>query len=264
MLPGVLDSDMAKTVEEYVNNLGIELLCDTAVSEIFGGDFFEGIRSPGTEIRAGLGILSTGFRPAVGMAEDAGLKTGHMGIMVSPSMETSFADIYAAGDCVTCWSVTDGKPIAAKLATSAYKQGAVAGINAAGGSEEYHGSAGTFVTKIGELEVAGTGFSSEQCRERGYETVNGKIKTYQLPEYFPGGDEISIKIIADKGSGRILGGQAVGKSGAAARINIISMAVELGLDLKSLSRLEMAYCPAVSEVDDPLFKAVDFCIRRMK
>jgi NADH oxidase (H2O2-forming) len=100
--------------------------------------------------------------------------------------------------------------------------------------------------------------------QRGFEPASGKINSRYLPDYFPGGDEISEKIIADKKTGRILGGQAVGRSGAASRVNIISMAIEFGLGLEDLKRTELAYCPAVSEVEYPLVQAVDFCLRRMK
>jgi NADH oxidase (H2O2-forming) len=264
VLPGVLDSDMAGIVEEYCRRLGINILCGAAVSEILGDGSFAGVYAGEEKIAAQLGILSTGFRAGTELADAVSMKTGRYGISVSPSMETSIAGIYAAGDCVEGWSVLDGKPVAAKLATSAYKQGIIAGASAAGEKAEYKGTAGTFVTKIGELEVAGTGFSTEMCGQRGFEAASGKIKTRYLPDYFPGGDEISVKVIADKNTGRILGGQAVGRSGAASRVNIISMAIEFGLSLEDLKRTELAYCPAVSEVEDPLFKAVDFCLRRMK
>jgi NADH oxidase (H2O2-forming) len=264
VLAGVLDSDMAGIVEDYCRRRGIKVLCGSAVSRILGEESFAGVYAGEEELVAELGILSTGFRANSDLAGAASLKTGRFGISVSSSMSTSIEDIYAAGDCAEGWSVLDGKPVAAKLATSAYKQGLIAGTCAAGGKAEYRGTAGTFVTKIGELEVAGTGFSTEMCGQRGFEAASGKIKTRYLPDYFPGGDEISVKVIADKNSGRILGGQAVGASGAASRVNIISMAIEFDLGLEDLKRAELAYCPAVSEVEDPLFKAVDFCLRRMK
>lgn len=264
ILPGILDPDMAKTLATAVEEEGITLRLGAPVDEIMGTDAFTGAKVDGGEVKARLGILSAGFAPRTEIAESAEIEKTPLGITVTETMETSVPGIYAAGDAVATVSVIDGKPIGAKLATSAYKQGIIAGINLAGGEAAYRGSAGTFVTTMGSIEVAGTGFATAAAKERGFDAAAGKIKTYQLPEYFPGGDDINIKILVDKKSRRVIGGQAWGKSGAASRINLVSMAVEFGLTLEELQRVEMAYCPAVSEVEDPLMKAADFAARRMK
>jgi len=133
-----------------------------------------------------------------------------------------------------------------------------------GGSERYRGTTGTFVTKFGSFEVAGTGFNTAMAIERGFEPLSGKITSKIRPEYYPDNSDITVKIIFDKNSGIILGAQCAGERGAAERVNIISMAIEFGITLDELYRTELAYAPPVSEVYDPLLRAADFGLRRMK
>lgn len=263
VLPGVLDPDMSRLVESYLESIGLELKLSTTAGEILSENGFAGVLSGGDRLEADMGILSAGFRANTELARLSGIEHGDDGIIVDESLATSLPGVYAAGDCIAGWSVIDGKRVPAKLATCAYKQGTTAGLNAAGKRAVYRGTAGTFVTKIGALEVAGTGYTSGTAEICGYETVSGKITSNYLPEYFPGGSEVSIKIICDRASGRILGAQAIGERGAAERINLISMALEFGVSAGEFGRVELAYCPAVSEVHDPVFKAVEFAMRRM-
>jgi len=264
VLPGVMDDDMAKTVQDYLEGKGIVFMPGAPAGEILHDGDFRGVRSGDTIIETDLGILAAGFVPATEIAEQSGLEYGRSGIAVNNAMLSSAADVYAAGDCAAGWSVIDGKPFAAKLATGAYRQGLVAGANAAGDEQIWQGTTGTFVTRIGDLEIAGTGFTREEAARRGFDPVAGKIKTGILPHYFPGNTEIAIKILCDRSTGKILGAQALGHRGAAERINLVGMAIEFGLSVEELGRVETAYCPAVSEVVDPLHKALEFLKRRMR
>jgi len=263
ILPGILDPDLAKRVAEHLADNAVELHLGKAVEEIIIDDGFRGVIAAGEKIVADVGICATGFRANDRIAVESSIRCDR-GIVVDERLRTSAENVYAAGDCIAGWSVVDRKATGAKLATSAYLQGTVAGANAAGGDTVYHGTAATFVTRIGELEVAGTGYTERGAREQGYEPVVGKITTSILPEYFPGGTPITVKVIAERKSGAVLGAQAVGIRGAAERINLMSMAIEYAIPLGELPRLELAYCPPVSEVYDPLMRAIDFCLRRMK
>ena len=264
VLPGVLDPETASLCEQYFARSGIEIRTGTTAREAVGQDVFSGIITDYDTIQARIGILAAGFRPNCAYADASGLAVTPHGIRVNEKMETSRQAVYAAGDCIAGWSVIDGTELPAKLATSAYKQGTVAGINASGGSACYKGSSATFVSRIGDLEIAGTGYTTEIARSKGFEPVSGKITSGILPEYFPENPDITIKVVFDKNSGRILGAQAVGETGTAARINIISMAIEFNIPVHEIGRTELAYCPAVSEVYDPLLRAVDFGLRRIK
>jgi len=186
-----------------------------------------------------------------------------LGIVADMHQQTSVNGIYAAGDCAVTRSVIDGKPIPAKLATSAYRQGCIAAYGLAGMQKEYRGSAGTFVTAIAGLEIAGTGFTTETARERGFDPVISKINSHIRPDYFLSNRSITVKIIADRNTGKILGAQCIGTSGAAERINIISCAIALDIGLDRFEDIELAYCPAVSEVYDPLMRAAEGAQRRI-
>jgi len=264
VFPGILDRDISKTVEEYLCTCGIELRLGARVEEITGDAAPFSIKAGDENLEADIIILAAGFQANTGVADESSISCNENGIIVDTSMRTSMENVYAAGDCVSSWSVIDRNPCGVKLATSAYRQGTIAGINAAGGSAEYMGTAGTFVTRISELEVAGTGFNTETATLRGFRPAAGKIKAGILPDYFPGGNEIQFKIISDSATGKIIGAQAAGAGGAAERINLVSMAIEFGIPLDDFRRTELAYCPAVSEVEDPIMKAVDFNLRRIR
>jgi len=264
ILAGVLDADMSSMVEEYLKENKIDLFTNFAVEEFLGDEKFNGLKAGGENFQFDFGILSTGFAADIFFTSDSGLDIENKAIKVNNKLETNLNGIFAAGDCIAAKSIIDNRPSNAKLATSAYKQGNIAGINAVGGDAQYHGTAGTFVTKIGDLEIAGTGYTLEAAKLAGYSTAVGKITQSLRPEYMLNNSKLTIKVIADSLTGKLLGGQAIGISGASERINIISMAIEFGISIFDLKRLEMAYCPAVSEPDDALMKALDFCIRRIK
>ncbi len=264
LLPGVLDPDMSSILEKRLASGGITIRLGSSVESLSGSGALTGAVAGGEALTCDICVLAAGFRPNTALAAQSGIALGEYGVAVDASMKTSMPGVYAAGDCVSGWSVLDGRPVSAKLATSAYRQGTVAGINAAGGQADYRGSAMTFVSEIGGLEVAGTGHTTEAAARCGFEPVAGRIASTVLPDYFPGGTEVTVKVIADRKTGRIIGGQAIGERGAAERVNILSAAIEFAIPAPELSRLEMAYCPAVSEVYDPLLRAVDFAIRRLK
>ena len=263
-LYGTLDRDMSSVVEEYLKDNSIEFIKEAAAEKFNGESGLTSVSCGNSHVEADIGILATGFAANLAIIENSGIKTGDSGIAVNSFLETSVENIYAAGDCISGWWVIDKSPSKAKLATSAYKQGSAAAMNMIGRKTEYQGSAGTFVTKIGNLEIAGTGFTTDAAKERGYKPVAGKITSHIMPEYFPDNSQITIKIIFDSESGKILGAQAIGEKGAAERINIVSTAIEFNISIEQLGRTELAYCPAVSEVYDPLLRAIDFGLRRMK
>jgi len=264
LLKGIIDPDMSALAESYIESLGIRIIKeDTAIC--FEGDkCLNHVICSHASIAADMAIIAAGFRPEISLALNSDIKATTAGIKTDEMLKTSAPDIYAAGDCIMNYSSIDGKPITSRLATSAYKQGTAAAINAIGGEERYGGRTGTFVTKLGNFEIAGTGFNTAMAAERGFEPMAGKITSKINPEYYPGNASITVKIIFDKNTGIILGAQCAGERGAAERINIISMAIEFGITIDELGRVELAYAPPVSEVYDPLLRAADFGLRRMK
>jgi len=264
LLSGILDPDMSVLAENYLASEGISIIKGEMVTELEGAGSLKKLVCSGGTIEADMAILAAGFVPDLSIAVNSGIEASGSGIKTDTFMRTSAQSVFAAGDCIAGWSSIDGKPVTSRLATSAFKQGTVAGLNAIGGDNEYRGTASTFVTRIGDFEIAGTGFNTETAAQRGFEPLSGKITSKVRPEYYPDNTDITVKIIFDRNSGTILGAQCAGKEGAASRINIISMAVEFGITIDELWRTELAYCPSVSEVYDPLLRAADLGIRRMK
>ncbi len=260
--PRALDKDMAKLVERQIEEEGIKLIMNKSVSSINGlpvSSFNVGEETIDTDMV----VLASGVRANVDIAKNAGIEVGKWGIRTNSRMETNIRGIYAVGDCIETVSLIDHRPTVMQLSSAAYRQGMVAGANAAGGYDTYEGVLGTFVSLIGELEVAATGFNEFFAKTAGFEIISGKAQGKSKPEYYPGSKDITVKILADAKTGRVLGGQAVGE-GAAARVNVLSIAIRCGMDVYSLARTEMAYCPVVAENYDVLNKAADFAVRRME
>jgi NADH oxidase (H2O2-forming) len=257
-----LDRDMAKYVEKSLSDSAIRLVFNKSVDSINGSPV-SSVSVGNEKIEADIVILASGVRSNFDMAKNAGIELGKWGIKTNAGMQTNVKGIYAIGDCVETVSLINHRPTMMQLSSSAYRQGMVAGTNAAGGYDTYEGALGTFVTVIGDLELAATGFNEFFAEAAGYKIITGKAHGKTKPEYYPGAKDINIKIIADAKTGKVLGGQIVG-DGAGARINVISMAIRCGMDVYSLSRTEMAYCPKVAENYDVLNKAADFAIRKLE
>lgn len=264
VMPRALDSDMAAVIQEHLEEKGIRVLCGKKLDEARGAGKLESVIVGGEEIATDVLVAAAGVRANVEAAAAAGIEVGKVGIVVNERLETSVPGIYAAGDCIQTRSIIDGADFTLQLSTTAYRQGTVAGANMAGGDAVYPGVSGAFVSKIGELEAAAVGYTQEFARARGYQAIMGKIKDTTLYDWYPGGAPLTVKVVADGETGKVLGAQAVGASGAASRINVVSTAIKAGMTLEQMSGLEFAYCPAVSQAYDPITKAVDLALRKMK
>jgi NADH oxidase (H2O2-forming) len=264
VLPRTLDPDMGQLVEDHLKELGINTMFGQSLDGIFGGEQVESVIIGGETINTDLVVLSAGVKGNVDLAEAAGIECSKMGIKTNEHLETNIKDIYAIGDCIETYNLINSKPYIMQLATSAYQQGIIAGSNAAGGTADYPGALGTFVSKVGKLEIAATGFNTDTAQEAGYEVLGTKVTASNKPDYMPDHKDITVKIIADKNTGKILGGQAIGEEGAAWRVNIISLAIRAGMNVQTLNQTELAYSPPVSEVYDVLSMVTDFANRRLK
>lgn len=262
VMPRALDPDISALLEGHLKGLGVKVLCGKKIDEARGGDKLESVVIDSEETLADILLIAAGVRANTEIASAAGVQTGRVGIIVNERMETSAPDVYACGDCVQTKSAIDGADFTLQLATTAYRQGTVAGANAAGGGMIYPGVSGAFVSQIGKLEVAAVGYTASFAESAGYKTVFGKLKDFTLYDWFPGGKDITVKVIADAATGRVIGGQAAGLEGAAWRVNVISAAIHSRMTLEQLSEVELTYCPAVSQTYDPLTKAVDLAIRK--
>ncbi len=258
--PRVLDPEMAEIVKNELEKFGISIHLNSKVDEIVvENNRIIGIRSGDSIFNADAIILATGVRPSTEILKNI-VNMDRSFIVVNDKMQTSNPDIYAAGDCIITKNYVDGSYAPVQLATTAAKQGIVAGINLAGHDATYSGALGTFVSMVGNLEVAAVGLTENQAKEK-FQIVTARAKTLDRPEY-AGGEEITLKIVCDKNNGTILGAQAVGKN-ASSKINVISLAIRKKASAEDLSALEIAYCPEVSDLYDVINMAADLILRKI-
>jgi len=262
--PRNLDPDMGEKIREYLESKGFHILFGKGIDAVNGEDRVESVVIAGETIPTDIVVMAVGVRPKSGIAEEAGIAAERGAVITDERMETNVKDVYAIGDCCLSFSGVDAKPVTVALATTAFRQAVIAGINAAGGDERYDGSLGTFVSFVGELEIACTGYNSAIAERNGFKTVSGRVNMTTKPGWMPEAKDVSVKIIVDADSGRLLGGQCIGEEGAAWRVNVISVAIKNRMTIEDFTRIELAYCPAVSDLYDPLLVAADAALRRFK
>jgi len=252
-----LDPDMAAFVSEKLRKVGVNLYLEESLEgfEVSDGQ----VRAVATDKRtlpAELVILGMGVRPNSTLAADAGIPLGEKGaIRVNERMQTEIQGVWAAGDCVQSYHLVSRRPFYVALGTVANKQGRVAGINLGGGYATFPGVVGTAVTKICELEVARTGLQEKEVQRLGLEYVIAKIEGRTRSGYYPGSGRIIVKVLAEKGSGRLLGGQIVGDAGAAKRIDVLATALHAGFTVEEMINLDLSYAPPFSPAWDPVLIA---------
>ena len=263
-LPRNIDPDMGGLLLDHLVEKGLKVYFGKGIDSINGSGKVESVTIAGETIPVDFVVMSVGVDGNVELAKRMGLECEGGAIKTNRRMETSAPDVYAVGD--NCWSFSliDGSPTRVALATTAYRQALVAGVNAAGGDAEYEGTLGTFVSYVGDLEVSSTGFNTRAAEAAGFRVVSGRVNTLTKPSFIPGAKPISLKVLADADSGRVLGAHAVGEEGTDWRINMVALAIRKGMTLEELSRVELAYCPPVSELYDPLLMAVDVALRKLE
>ncbi len=249
-----LDPDMGSLVSDALREIGVSLYLKEALS---GFETREGrVTAVVTDQRtlpAELVILGMGTRPNSRLAEEAGILLGVRGaIRVNPRQQTSVEGIWAAGDCAESFHLVSRRPVHIALGTVANKQGTVAGVNLAGGYATFPGVVGTAVSKICKVEVARTGLQEKEIRGIGLDFETATIRSKTRAGYYPGAGPITVKLLAEKGSGRLLGGQIVGIEGAAKRIDILATALHAGMTVQNLVDLDLSYAPPYSPVWDPV------------
>jgi len=259
-LPALLDEEIAAHVEKHLRLKGINIQCGKRVTGFTGdsGGRVRKVATGETELEAGMVLLSLGVRPNISLAKEAGLTIGATGgIAVDERLQTSDPDIYAGGDCVEVSNIITGKKTFVPLGSTANKHGRIIGTNATGGSETFPGIVGTAVAKVFDYNVARTGLSETQAREAGFDIVTSLVPTFEHATYYPGAREITIKLVADKVDGRLLGGQAVGMGDTSKRIDVLATAITSGGKADGLANLDLGYAPPYNSALDPLHNAAN-------
>ncbi len=264
-LLGNIDEDMAALVEEYLTKEGVQVRKGEKVLALEGEKRVRKVVTDKGEIPADLVILAIGIQPNSELAAQAGIELGIKGaIKVNKYMETNIPGIYAAGDCATAYHLLYQDDAYVPLGTTANKQGRVAGENAAGGRAEFSGIVGTAIIKVLDLEIGRTGLSMREARQLGKEFREIKVETSTKAHFYPGSQQVTIKLLIDKASQKILGAQIVGGTGAGKRIDVLAAAVQLGLTPFALSELDLSYAPPFSPVWDPVLTAANVAVGELE
>lgn len=249
-----LDPDMGALVSEALRKVGVQLyLSETFESFEVADQRVKAVVTAKRKLPADVVILGMGVRPNTALAEAAGIELGvKQAIKVDGRMQTSTPNIWAAGDCVATIQRLTGQPVHIALGTIANKQGLVAGTNLSGGQAWFPGVVGTAVSKICKVEVARTGLQERELRDTGIDYAAATVETRTRAGYYPDAGSITVKLLGEKTTGRLLGAQIVGMEGAAKRIDVIATALTAGLTVADMIDLDLSYAPPFSPVWDPV------------
>lgn len=265
IMPIMLDADMAKLVQEMLQEKGVNILTGKGVEEFLGTDKVTGIRAGGEQIDADLFVSAFGVRANTQLAVAAGLALGDTKtIKTNSKMETSVKDVYAIGDCAEAPHIVTHKPACPQLGTIAVRQGKVAGINAAGGYALFTGVLASAVTRLFDVDVGVTGLTETSAQRASIDTVTGTISSKTKADYYPGALPIRVKLVVEKESQRIIGAQIIGGEEVTQRINAISFAIQKQMTVRELAKADTAYAPPLCETWEPLVLAADIVLMKLR
>lgn len=250
-----IDYSMAAIVHQHLLEHGVTLYLNTAVTSFEqDSDGLTVTFASGEKVNADIVILSIGVRPANSLALQAGLQTGARGgITVNEYLRTSVADIYAVGDAIEYPHPINGEPWMNYLAGPANRQARIVADNMVWGDKtKYEGAIGTSVAKVFDLTVAATGMAAKRLRQAGIPYLTATIHPNSHAGYYPGATIMSVKVVFDPTTGKLLGAQAVGYDGIDKRIDEFALVIKNGGTVADLTRLEHAYAPPYSSAKDPV------------
>jgi NADPH-dependent 2,4-dienoyl-CoA reductase/sulfur reductase-like enzyme len=249
---GTLDGDMAQPIEDAMRALGIDLRVGTPVT----GFADRLVQTDSGPLLADLVVLGLGVAPQSSVAADAGIELGVKGaVRVDRRQRTSAEGVWSAGDCCESTHQVSGRPVHVALGTVANKQGRVAGVNIGGGYATFPGVLGTAITRVCSTEVARTGLSEREATDAGFVPVAAKIESTTVSSYLPDAPRVTVKLVAEKHTGRVLGAQIVGGRGAAKRIDVLATAITARMDVDQVAQLDLSYAPPFSPLWDPVLTA---------
>ncbi len=263
LLPGILDPDISSTVEEMLTGEGIKMVTGSGLEAITGAGRVESVVVGGEDLPADIVVISIGVRPNTDLASATGIDIGPSGgILVNEGMETSVEGIYAAGDAVDTMNLVTGVSGPMRLAGIATRQGRTAGINMAGGEASMPGALGSWIVCTRSFFAGGTGLTSTQATDSGIDAASTRMKAPLFPEYISD-ERVLLKVTAEKGTGRILGGQAVSVRPVNELINCIMLLVTRDVAAGELSTLDWCYAPEACDVIAPIARVAEGLIRKI-
>ncbi|MBQ2960212.1 MAG: FAD-dependent oxidoreductase [Oscillospiraceae bacterium] len=248
------DADMAAFIHSEARKHGLKLALGFTVEgfeEKDGG--VDVLLKDNAPLHADMVVLAIGVSPDTALAKEAGLELGVKGsIVVNERMETSVPDIYAGGDAVQVKHYVSGEDTVISLAGPANKQGRIIADNVCGGDSRYLGSQGSSVIKVFDMTAAATGLNETNARKAGLDVETVILSPMSHASYYPGGKLMTMKVVFEKGTYRLLGAQIVGYEGVDKRIDVLATAIHAGLKATQLKNLDLAYAPPYSSAKDPV------------
>ncbi|MFJ7337461.1 FAD-dependent oxidoreductase [Streptomyces sp. NPDC101116] len=267
-----LDPDMGRLVHDAMEGLGITMVNDAEVTKIMTGDGGTSLLGRSRELGGGrvravvtaerefpadVVVLGIGVRPETALAKAAGLPLGaHGGLLTDRSMRVRGREnIWAGGDCVEVLDLVSGQERHIPLGTHANKHGQVIGTNVGGGYATFPGVVGTAVSKVCDLEIARTGLREKDAHRVGLRFESVTIESTSRAGYYPNASPMTVKMLAEHRTGRVLGVQIVGREGAGKRVDIAAVALTAGMTAEQMTALDLGYAPPFSPVWDPVLVA---------
>lgn len=254
-----LDPEMGSLVGGAMQDIGIDVRCGQSATAIelpagAGAGTGEVVLAGGERLRADLVVLGLGVEANSALARDAGVATGMKGaIEVDRRQRASVEGVYAAGDCCTSFHLLTGERVHVALGTVANRQGRVAGTNIGGGYATFPGVLGTAVSRVCSLEIGRTGLTEAEADRAGFVVDAAYIESTTRASYYPGAKPIAVKLVADRASHRLLGGQIVGRGpGSAKRIDVVAVAIAAGMTAAELLDADFGYAPPFGPLWDPV------------
>ncbi|MGW2988378.1 FAD-dependent oxidoreductase [Streptomyces goshikiensis] len=255
-----LDPDMGALVHEAMNRMGIRTVAGAEVAKVLTDEEGRAVAvatASGEEYPADVVVLGIGVEPRTALARAAGLPLGESGgILTDLSMRVrGHEDIWSGGDCVEVMDLVSGRTRHIPLGTHANKHGQVIGAGVGGGYATFPGVVGTAVSKVCDLEIARTGLRERDALAAGLRFVTATITSTNTAGYYPGATEMTVKMLAERRTGRLLGVQIVGGAGSAKRVDVAAVALTAGMTVDQVVSLDLGYAPPFSPVWDPVLVA---------
>ncbi|MFJ6634840.1 FAD-dependent oxidoreductase [Streptomyces sp. NPDC091376] len=254
-----LDPDMGRLVHEAMDGLGITTVNDAEVTKILTAPDgrVRAVATEEAEYPADVVVLGMGVEPETKLARAAGLPLGvYGGLLTDLAMRVrGYGNVWAGGDCVEVLDLVSGRERHVPLGTHANKHGQVIGAGVGGGYATFPGVVGTAVSKVCDLEIARTGLRERDALDVGLRFVTVTVESTSRAGYYPEAAPMTVKMLAEHRTGRLLGVQIVGREGAAKRVDIAAVALTAGMTVERMTALDLGYAPPFSPVWDPVLVA---------
>lgn len=266
VLPG-FDYELAILVQKHLEEHGLTVITGDKITSFVADENgnLKAAVTPNRVIPCDLAVWATGVRPNTRLAQEAGVELGPTkAIKVNARMETNIPDVYAVGDCAENVQLVTGKPAWMPMGSTANKMGRVAALNLEGDEGDFlPGVLGTTVVKLFDIKAGKTGLSEFAAQKEGYEVESVLLPAHDLAHYYPGNHIIIVKLIADKVSHRVLGGQVVGEGVIDKPIDVLATAITLGAKLEDLTKLDLAYAPPFGTAMPPVVTAANVLLNKL-